>query len=117
MSKIILALYILATSSALVILKWGTKTGLPIAYSNNRLHLNANIYTVSGLVLYAVSFVTYVYLISKYDLGYILPLALSFVYILIFISSAVVFKEVFTPVKIGGIFLILLGIVLLNVKK
>jgi small multidrug resistance pump len=100
----------------LVILKLGTKTGLPITYVNSKLHFNINLYTIGGLLLYALSFVTYIYLISKYDLGYILPLALSFVYIIIFIASAVVFHEVFTITKILGIALIMGGLIFLNLK-
>ena len=116
-SKIILTLYILTTSAALVILKLGTRTGLPVYYVDNRLHFNINLYVIAGLAFYAVSFVTYVYLISKNDLGYILPLALGFVYLLIFTASYLIFKEVFTVTKIIGIVLILGGLVFLNLKK
>lgn len=112
-----LPIYVITTVLALVVLKLGTQAGLPIAYVNHRLQFNINFYTVSGIVLYGLSFITYVYLISENDLGYIIPLAAAFVYILIFIASAVVFKEVFTITKIAGIALIVLGLVFLNIKK
>lgn len=117
MSKIILSLYVLATSLALVVLKLGTKGGLPISYVNNKLVFNVNLQTVAGIVLYGISFATYVYLISKNDLGYIIPLAAAFVYILIFIASYFVFDEVFTATKIVGIALIIAGLIFLNLKK
>lgn len=117
MSKIILSLYVLATSLALVVLKLGTKSGLPISYVNNKLVFNVNLQTVAGIVLYGISFATYVYLISKNDLGYIIPLAAAFVYILIFIASYFVFDEVFTATKIVGIALIIAGLIFLNLKK
>lgn len=116
MSKIILILYILTTSAGLLILKWGTKTGLPVSYVNNKLLFNVNLYTVGGIILYGLSFVLYVYLISKNDLGYIIPITAAFVYILIFIGSFVIFHESFTAPKIIGIALVLSGIVVLNVK-
>lgn len=116
MGRIILAVYVLTTSLALIVLKLGTKSGLPIAYANHKLQFNINFYSLLGLALYGVSFVTYVYLISKNDLGYILPLALAFVYIIIFSASAVIFKEVFTATKIIGIALIVVGMVFLNIK-
>lgn len=116
MLKAALALYVIISSTALIILKYGTKHGLPISYLNGKLAFNLNPYAVTGIVLYGVSFVLYIYLISKYDLGYIIPLAAAFVYILIFFGSAVFLNEAFTATKIFGIALILAGIIFLNVK-
>ena len=117
MSKIILVIYILTTSLALVVLKLGTKTGLPISYANNKLAFNINFHTIAGVILFGISFATYVYLISKNDLGYIIPLAAAFVYILIFVASYFIFNETYTATKIVGIVLIIAGLVFLNLKK
>ena len=117
MSKILIALYVLTTSSALVVLKWGAQSGAPAQFINNKLHLNLNPYVVTGIALYGTSFLLYTYLISKYDLGYIIPVTTAFVYVLIFLASFVVFKEVFTVIKIMGIALILGGVILLNINK
>ena len=117
MGKIIISIYIITTSSALVILKLATKHGAPIEFINNRVHLNINLLTVSGIVLYGISFLTYMYLISKYNLGYIIPLATSIVYIIIFFVSFTFFKEVFTLVKAIGIALIVVGLIFLNLKR
>lgn len=114
MSKLIIALYVLTTSLGLVILKMGADAGVPINIANNKLTFNINAYTVSGVLLYGLSFLLYTYLISKYDLGYIIPLAASFVYILIFFASYLIFKESFTATKIAGISLIIVGLVFLN---
>lgn len=114
MSWLILSLYVLATSSGLVLLKLGTKAGLPVSYLDNRWHFNLNAFTVGGIFLYGVSFLLYMYLVSKNDLGYIIPLTTAFVYIAIFIASFLIFKEVYTTPKIMGIALILIGLVLLN---
>lgn len=116
MSKIILVLYILTTCLGLVILKLGTTTGLPVSYINDKLQFNLNPYIISGFLLYGLSFILYIYLISKFDLGYIIPLAAAFVYILIFVASYFVFDEVFTATKIVGIILIMTGLVFLNQK-
>ena len=116
MGKIIISLYIITTSSALVILKLATKHGAPIEFINNRVHFNINLLTSLGIVLYGISFLTYTYLISKYKLGYIIPLATAFVYIFIFFASYFIFKENFTGIKIAGIAFIVGGLVLLNLK-
>lgn len=117
MSQLILAIYAITTSLALVFLKLGTSTGAPISYVDHKVIFNLGFYTISGIFLYGVSFLVYTYLISKYDLGYIIPIATALVYILIFVASFVIFKEVFTAVKIVGICLILSGLVLLNLSK
>jgi len=101
----------------LIALKYGTKTGVPIHYVNNKLTFNLNFYAVSGIVLYGLSFLTYVYLVSKYDLGYIIPLTTALVYLVIFTASFFLFNEVFTGIKVAGIILIAVGLILLNLKK
>ena len=111
-----MAIYVLATSAALILFKLGTKAGAPIGFENNRLKFNLTAYTVSGLVLYGFSFISYLYLISRYNLGYIIPITTGLVYVLIFTSSYFLLNETFTLIKISGIALILGGLVLLNLK-
>lgn len=117
MSKIIFAFYVVATSLGLIFLKLGTKTGLPISYINNRPHVNINFFNVAGIGLYGISFMLYMYLISKNDLGYIIPITAAFVYVLVFLASYFIFHEIFTLTKVIGIVLILGGLFFLNFKK
>ena len=116
MLKILIGLYVLITASALVVLKLGSKDGAFAEFINGKLALHLTPYTVSGVILYGISFLLYMYLISKFDLGYIIPLTTALVYILIFIASFVIFKEAFTAIKIAGIILIVIGVALLNIK-
>lgn len=116
MSKLLIALYIIATSSALLILKLGAKAGPPIDYANGGVHFNINAYTISGIALYGISFLLYTFLIAKYDLGYIIPLTTALVYVLIFAGSSVLFNESFTALKIIGIALVLGGVACLNIR-
>jgi drug/metabolite transporter (DMT)-like permease len=116
-SRIIIALYVIASSAALVVLKLGTKSGAPISLAENKIHLNLTPYALIGIFLYGTSFLLYMYLISKFDLGYIIPLTTALIYIIIFSASFIIFKESFTTFKIIGIVLIVLGLVFLNIKK
>ena len=116
-SKIIISLFVLATSSALILMKLGSKSGAPFSLVDGRPQFNLNFYIVSGILLYGTSFVIYTYLISKYDLGYIIPLTTALVYVIIFTASYFIFKELFTATKIVGIALIVIGLVFLNLKK
>lgn len=116
-SLIPLIFYVLTTSAGLIVLKLSTSAGFPIAYVNDKLQFNFNLLSVLGVFLYGVSFLLYFYLISKFDLGYIIPLTTALVYILIFIASFLIFHEVFTIAKIIGISLIIIGLIFLNTSK
>jgi drug/metabolite transporter (DMT)-like permease len=72
---------------------------------------------MSGILLYGISFILYLYLISKFQLGYIIPLTSAFVYIFIFVASFLIFNEAFTITKIIGICLIVAGLTFLNLKS
>lgn len=116
MSIILIALYVLTTSGGLILLKLGTTTGLPVSFIDNAVKFNLNIYSILGLLFYGLSFVLYIYLVSKFDLGYIIPLTTALVYALIFTASFFIFHEVFTILKIAAISLIITGVILLNIK-
>jgi drug/metabolite transporter (DMT)-like permease len=116
MQLIPITLYVLTTSFALISLKLGSKDGAPIQLVNGRPDFNITPFIISGIVLYAISFVLYMYLISRYDLGYIIPLVTALVYVLIFLASFLIFKEAFTVMKVAAIALIILGLILLNLK-
>jgi drug/metabolite transporter (DMT)-like permease len=116
MGRIIIALYVLTTSSALMLLKLGAKNGAPLQFANNKPQLNLNALVLSGVFLYGTSFLIYTYLVARYDLGYIIPLTTAFVYVLIFSASFFLLNESFTLTKIIGIVLILAGVVFLNLK-
>lgn len=117
MANAILLIYALTSSVGLVLLKLGSQTGAPVSIEAGKLTFNLGILAIGGIVLYGLSFVIYTYLISKNDLGYIIPVSTALVYIFIFIASFIIFKEAFTAIKIVGICLILGGLVLLNISK
>ena len=117
MGKILVALYVFATSTALVLLKLGSKSGAPVYYLAGKVHFNLNSSVIGGVMLYGISFMLYTFLISKYDIGYIIPLTTAFVYIFIFFASFAIFNESFTLFKIIGISLMVMGLVFLNLKK
>lgn len=116
MAKVLILVYALLTSSALVALKWGAKTGAPAQFVNGKLQFNLAPFIIIGILLYGTSFVLYTFLVSKYQLGYIIPVTTALVYIVIFVASFFIFDEAFTALKIAGIILILSGMALLNIK-
>ena len=117
MTNIPLILYVLATSLGLILLKLGSNHGAVVEFVSNKLAFNLTFTNTIGIILYGISFVIYTYLISKNDLGYIIPLTTALVYIIIFLSSFFIFRESFTLMKVAAIFLIMLGVFLLNHKS
>lgn len=115
--KILTGIYVLFTASALIVVKLSSKHGAFIDRINGHIHLNINALTLLGVVLYGASFLLYIYLISKFDLGYIIPLTTALVYAIIFIASYAIFNEAFTALKVAGIILIIAGLILLNLKR
>jgi len=116
-ANIILVVYALMSSLGLIFLKAGSQDGAPISFIDGKVHLNLGAYIIAGVLLYGLSFIIYTYLISKNDLGYIIPVSTALVYTFIFTASFLIFKEAFTAVKIVAICLIIGGVVLLNINK
>lgn len=117
MSLLLLIAYVLATSGGLILIKLGTVSGVPVSIIEHSLKFNMNLSILAGIFLYGLSFVLYIYLISKYDLGYIIPVTTALVYVLIFLASFFIFHEAFTIIKITAISLIIFGVILLNINK
>jgi small multidrug resistance pump len=116
MSKIIIGLYVLTTALALVLMKLGSGNGAPVSFVDSKVIFNLNPTILLGFILYGISFILYTYLISRFDLGYIIPLGTGLVYLLIFIASFLIFKESFTVIKVVAILFILAGVAMLNIK-
>lgn len=112
MQVFFISTYVILTSGALITIKLGSQAGRK-AFS--LLGFDFNYWLVSGVLMYGISFLIYIYLISKYDLGIIIPLLAAFVYILVFVSSYFILHEQFTILKIVAIVLILLGVILLGI--
>ena len=117
MDKFIIGAYVVATAGGLVLLKLGTSnTGL-FSLIDGKMIFNINLLTVLGVLLYGISFIIYITLISRFSLGYIVPLTTALVYILVFFASFAVFKESFSLMKIVAIVFIIGGVILLNAES
>lgn len=109
----IIALYVFITSAALILLKLGTDGGI-LAFGDNSATLNMTPLAAIGVMFYGVSFLIYTILISRFDLGFIVSVTTALVYVIVFLTSFILFEEQFTVFKIVGILLILGGLLLLN---
>lgn len=114
---VLIAMYILLSVGGLVVFKLGSSKELSFGLTNGSLHLHLNLLVILGLLMYVVSFLLYMFIVSKFDLSYIVPICTGFVYILTFIAAKFVFDEQITSFHYVGALLILCGVLLINIKK
>ena len=70
-----------------------------------------------SFMLYIASFLIYTfYIIKQFDLSYIFPIITGITQILVILAGVFLFKETINTYAIVGIFLIVAGITLLNIK-
>ena len=105
MQILFISMYVILTSAALIVMKLGSQAGRKPFFS--LLGFDLNYWFISGVIMYGLSFLIYIYLISKFDLGFIIPLLAAFVYLFVFIAAFFILHEQFTPLKVAAIILIL----------
>lgn len=117
MDKLVIGAYVVATAAGLVLLKLSSNGSPFLSIVDGKVLWNVGILTIVGIAVYGLSFLLYIFLISKYNLGYIIPLTTGLVYILVFFASFTVFNESFTTLKVIAIALILSGVIMLNLNS
>lgn len=75
--------------------------------------LFTNWFLVSGLTLFGLGFILWVFILNKVQLSIAAPI-MSLAYVFIMIMSYFLFKEPITGVKIAGVISILFGVVLIT---
>ena len=115
MQVITIIIYAIVSVTGLTLVKLGSST--PLSVSLQQSGFSFGVGWVLGLILYILSFLIYMTLIAKNNLTYITPVSSAVVYILTMVVALCIFKEQVTPVQWIGWCLILVGVVLMNVKK
>ncbi|WP_370831115.1 hypothetical protein [Clostridium sp.] len=114
---ILIGVYIILTISGVVLFKLGTQKDFLVSISTGVFTLKISLISIIGLVCYLCSFSMYMFLISKFDLTYIVPVTTGIVQVATFILATMIFKESVTVSKVVATGLILMGVILLNIKK
>ena len=109
-------LYLLFSILGITLVKMGgDNVILNIAMA--KIHFEMKLLTLLGLLSYGVSFILFMQIIPRYDLSYITPLTIGITQVAIILISYFVFKESLTLPRIVGIFAIVIGVFLINVKN
>jgi multidrug transporter EmrE-like cation transporter len=108
----------LSTVAAQLCLKKGVLTLGSINFSINNFlglipRIFQNIWLLGGLFLYGISFILWLFVISKIKLNTAYPIATSLNFSLVVIFSWFFLKEQMLPIQILGIAVIIFGIFLL----
>lgn len=116
MKLLITAIYLLLSSGGLVLMKMGADA-ISVAISKETFSFSINWISMLGLICYIGSFFLFSFvLVKKFDLTYIMPIISGVSQILIIIAGLTIFKEHISNFGIIGIFLVIAGIVMLNIK-
>lgn len=78
------------------------------------LEVLSSLYVWMGLFFYGISFVLYLYILTKFEVSYIYPIIMSIGFVLLLIFSVLLFGEAFTLKKVLGILIIAAGIIIIT---
>lgn len=110
------AIYILLSASGLVLFKMGSQKEMGIGISAGFLSFKISIVSLLGMLCYIMSFLMYLFLVSKFDLNKIYPITTGCIFVCVMLGSFLVLKENIGTIQIVGSALILIGVVLLAIK-
>ena len=116
MKKIIcIILYIFLCLSGLILMKLGVNTG-EVMFNQGTLSFSINVISLIGLVCYILSFLFFTSIVVKFNLSYIVPLTSRVVQVLTLFSGFFIFNENISIKGIIGSFLVIVGIIIMNIK-
>ncbi|AFQ46126.1 transporter [Desulfosporosinus sp. HMP52] len=72
-------------------------------------------YVISGLMVYAVASVLWIYILNKGELSYVYPIQ-STAFIFALLIGTTIFKEQLTASKVIGVIVICLGVIIITRK-
>ena len=114
---ILIVFYIILTIAGVVLFKLGTQKDFLVSIATGVFTLKISLMSIIGLVCYLCSFLMYMFLISRFDLTYIVPVTTGIVQVATFVLAIIIFKESVTVSKGVATGLILIGVILLNIKN
>ena len=116
-SIILMIIYIIVGVSGITLIKLGSLPAATTLFTVPLVNVAVSWQTIFGIACYGLSFVLYIILIAKLDLSFLTPVVTAVNYILIMVVAFLIFGEQFTPVKIIGCSLIIIGVLMVVINK
>jgi multidrug transporter EmrE-like cation transporter len=107
---VLIGIYVILNSFGQLFIKMGTLEMKEITTFYDLLNLKL----MGGITLFGLSFLTWIYIVSKNNLSYAFPFAVGLGYMGVIFLSLVVLKESATIVQFIGMTLIWIGIILMS---
>lgn len=114
MIYVLFLLYVILASSGLILFKLGSN-GININFIKG-LNISINWISLLGILCYMISFILWLVIVSKSKLTWAFPLSVALINTIIFVTSAIIFKETISTVQIVGVILISIGVGLIGIK-
>jgi len=116
MKFVLVFLYLFFSVFGLILMKKGGNAG-SVSFNDSNVGLSINIISFIGLLFYVVSFLLYTKVVTSYDLSFIIPIITGISQILILLASWGILKETISKQGIIGAIIIIIGIIIMNIKK
>ena len=117
MKILMVIIYLFFTVAGLILYKYGANKGFNCSIVKGNLNLKLNIISIIGLVCYLFSFLLYILILPRFNISFIMPVTSAISYIATFILSIMVLKETISSNGIVGSIIILVGIIVMNLRR
>jgi len=116
MNIVLFIIYVLLSSSGLVLFKLGT-TNPNISLNLFNINLLFSIKSIIGIFCYGFSFILWLIIVNRMNLTIAMPLSVALVNTLVIVESLLILNEKITILQGIGIFLIIVGVVMITLPK
>ena len=113
MNIILIVLYVIFAVGGSTLIKYGTLPKIQSLLTIPFVNVNISLIAILGIISYGLSFLLYIFLLSKFDLSFISPVTVGIVYVLLMITALIIFGEQFSVIKVIGCAIILAGILMI----
>lgn len=116
-SILLLLIYVICSALGLTLLKLGMNNGFIFSINAGIFEMKFHLLLIIGALLYILSFILNMSVMSKLNLSYFYPVSAGLIYITISIFSIFILKEKVSIMQYIGMFIILFGVVVMNLHK
>jgi drug/metabolite transporter (DMT)-like permease len=109
---LMISIYVILNSFGQILIKMGTmEIKNPVSMCDV-----INVKLIFGVFLFGLSFLTWIFILTKFNLSYAFPFAVGFGYAMVIVLSIFILKEVPTFLQIAGMSFVGIGLILMSVK-
>lgn len=117
MRILMIILYLTFTVSGLILMKKGGNAG-KITLTAGEFGFTISWISALGFICYIISFLLFTRIIMMFEnVSYISPICNGIAQVMIMVASWLILKERLTGLSIGGAALVIIGVVIMNIKK